>query len=151
MPYIEEKFELNQATAGVSESDGQGATWGDIWDFLVPLNTFIILRPQDVLSCYLVGDDTSQMPAATQIRVVRRDVANSEAKPLLANCLYQQVKAFDDKNKWKHLTVGGEVVVGPDEHIVVMVNGADTAGTGDTDASASYFKLTTTRRRRSLG
>ena len=151
MAYKEEKFEINQNSTGITEVDGLGATWeGNIWDFKVPLNTWIKLRPSDIFSCYLVGDDAAQMPAATQVRVVRRDVANEDTKPILSACLYQRVKDFTDKDKMKHLTIDREIEVGPDEHIVVMVNGADAAGTGDTDASASNFKLQTTRRRKAL-
>ena len=152
MAYKEEKFELNQNSTGITESDGLGATWAaDIWDFKPPLNTFLKLKPTDIFSCYLVGDDAAEMPAATQVRIVKRDAANEDAKPVLSACLYQRVKEFQDKGKFKRLTLDREVEVGPDEHLVVMVNGADAAGTGDLDASASNFRLQTTRRRRPLG
>lgn len=148
--YKEEAFELNQNTTGITESDGLGATFADIWDFKVPLNTTVKLKPGDIISCYLVGDDAAEMPATTQIRVVRRDVANEDAKPILSACNYQTVKQFADVGKMKRLTIDHEVVIGPDEHLVVMVNGADATGTGDTDASASNFRLKTTRKRKGL-
>ena len=151
MAYIEEKFELNSGVSGVTESDGLGATWhADIWDFKVPINNWILLKPKDVFSCYLVGDDGVEMPAKTQVRIVKRDVANEEAKPILPNLLYQQIKNFRDRDLVMHINVRGVVEVGPEEHIVVQVNGADVATTGDLDASASHFKLVTTRRRKRL-
>lgn len=151
MGFIEERFEINPGTTGITESDGKGATWhADIWDFKVPLNTEILLKPTDVFSCYLVGDDAVEMPKTTQIRVVRRDVANEDAEPVLTTLLYQSVKAFTDKDKLMHLSILGKVNVGPEEHIVVMINGADAATTGDVDASASHFRIQTTRRRKAL-
>jgi len=151
MSFREDRFELNQSTTGITESDGLGATWqADIWDFKVPLNTWIKLHPTDIFACYLVGDDASEMPASTQVRVVVRDVANEDSKPILSALLYQRVKAFTDRDKLKNLTIAKEIVVGPEEHIVVQVNGADAATTGDVDASASNFKLVTTRRRKAL-
>lgn len=152
MAYKEEKFELNQGSTGITESDGLGASWAaDIWDFKLPLNTWLKLRPGDVFSCYLVGDDAAEMPAATQVRVVRRDVANEDAKPVLTSCLYQRLKEFQDKGKFQRLTIDREVEIGPDEHLVVMAYGADATGTGNVDASASNFRLQTTRRRKGLG
>lgn len=148
--YKEESFELNESTTGITESDGLGATFADVWDFKVPLNTILKLKPGDIISCYLVGDDAAEMPAATQIRVVRRDVANEDAKPVLSAANYQTVKQFSDRGKMKRLTIDKEVEIGADEHLVVMVSGADATGTGDTDASASNFRLKTTRRRRGL-
>ena len=151
MGQITERFELNQSTSGITESDGAGASWSaDIWDFKVPTNTEIILSPRDIFSCYLVGDDVAEMPSATQIRVVVRDVANQSAKAILRDILYQRVKSFSDTKKIAYLDIDREIVVTSEEHIVVMVYGADAAGTNDTDASASHFKLVTTRKRKAL-
>lgn len=153
MGFIEERFEINPSSTGITESDGQGATWhADIWDFKVEANTQIKLKPTDVFSCYLIGDDTGEMPKTTQIRIVRRDVANEGAEPVLTTLPYQLVKAFTDKDKLIHLSIPREVIVDEYEHIVVMINGLDVTGVaGDTDASASHFRIQTTRRRKALG
>lgn len=149
---IEEKFELNGSTSGVTAADGLGATWAaDIWNFQLPLNTWLLLRPGDIFSCYLIGDDAAEMPATTQVRVVIRDVNNQEALPILKDTLYQSLKSFTDRDKVVALDIARERIVGPDERIAIMVNGADATGTGDTDASASHFKLVTRRRRKPLG
>ena len=151
MGFIDETFELNSGEAGITESDPNGANWvSDVWDFKVPLNTFIVLRPTDVFGCNLVGDDAAAMPNTTQIRILRADVANTERKPVLTALPYKQVQEFQDKKKMMRLSIVKEVIVGPDEHLIVQINGADAATTGDTDASASYFKLKTTRRRKAL-
>lgn len=148
----EERFEINPSATGVTAADGLGASWqADIWDFRVPLGHEIVLKPTDIFSCYLVGDNAAEMPATTQVRIVKRDVANEDAIPLLRNCLYQLCKAFTDRDQLMRLPLNGsEMVIREHEHIVIMVNGLDTAGTGDTDASASHFKITTTRRRKSI-
>lgn len=152
MAFVEEKFELNGVSSGVTAADGQGATWqADIWNFKVGYNTWIILRPGDVFACYLKGDDGSEMPAATQVRIVVRDGNNQDSIPIMKDVLYKQIQAFTDRDKVVALDIDREVVVGPDERIVVLVNGADAATTGDVDASASHFKLVTRRRRKALG
>ena len=145
-----ERWELNPSASGVTATDGQGAKWADIWDFEVPFHVQIDLKPTDIFSAYLVGDDSSEMPATTQIRVVKRDVANEDSISILSPMNYQTGKEFSDRKKLTHLTMASTMSVGTDEHIVVQVYGADAATTGDTDASASYFKLITTRKRKGL-
>ncbi len=147
----EERFEVNPASTGITEQDGRGTNWWDIWDFKVSLNQVVILRPTDVFSCYLVGDDAAAMPNATKVRVVKRDVANEDSIPILPVVNYKQAQEFADKNLQMHLrALGGVMEVVAEEHIVVQVSGADATGTGDTDASASHFKIFCTRRRKSL-
>ena len=146
----EEIFDLTSSETGITETDGQGALWADIWDFTVPVNHAIVLKPTDVFGCKLVGDDAAEMPAKTQVRVLRGDVTNTERRPVLTPLPYQLVKEFVDKKKIMRLSITQPVKVGANEHIVVQVNGADAAGAGDTDASASYFKLRTMRIRKAL-
>ena len=149
MGWKTERFELNSGVSGVTELDGQGATWqADIWDFKVPVNTQVILSPSDTIALYLVGDDAAEMPKVTQVRVVIRDVSNEIAKPIIKSCNYQRFKSFQDRKQIVNLEIGEEIVVESEQHIVVMVNGIDAATTGDTDASASLFKLVTTRNRK---
>lgn len=149
MGFIEERFEINPNSTGITETDGQGALWADIWDFKVQPNTQIKLKPTDIFSCYLIDDGGSvEMPKTTQVRVVRRDVANEDAEPILTTVLYQSIKAFTDKDKLMHLSIPWEIIVDEYEHIVVMING--NGATGDTDASLSHFKIQTTRRRKAL-
>lgn len=144
-----ERCEINSSSTGITELDGKGATWtADIWDFKVPINQRFILKPGDTFAVYLVGDDAAEMPKSTKVRVVVRDVTNEAAKPILKDCLYQRLKSFSDRNQLVTLEIAQPIVVDSEEHIVVMVNGADAAGTGDTDASASHFKLLTTRERK---
>jgi len=150
MGNIEERFEVSSLSTGITEADGGGATWKDIWDFRVPLNIRIVLKPTDIFSCYLDGDDAAEMPATTQVRLLHRDVANEQSKPLIRAMLYAQLKDFQDKDKIIRLQIPKALVIGPSEHIVVQVNGADATGTGDIDASDSYFKVVTNRIRRSL-
>ena len=149
---VEERFELNQAASGITEQDGQGASWlADIWDYEVPINTSVHLKPTDIFGVYLVGDDAAEMPDSTRIRVVVRGVAGVQHQPILRDIMYTNVKSFVDKNKYVSLDIDHDIWVNAGEHIVVLVNGADATGTGDTDASASYFKLLTHRRRKPLG
>ncbi len=147
----EERYEINSSSVGITESDGSGATWKDIWDFKVSVNQQIVLNPTDIFSAYLVGDDTAEMPKNTRVRLVKRDVTNEDAKPLLPELPYQQAKEFKDRALLMHLAIQGTLVVESEEHIVVQINGADATGTGDTDASASYFKIFTHRRKKVLG
>ena len=145
-----ERWELNPAASGVTATDGQGAKWADIWDFEVPYHVEIVLNPSDIVSFYLVGDDAAAMPNTTQIRMVKRDTANEESIPILSPVNYKTGQEFQDSKKLMHLTMASPISVGTDEHIVVQVYGADALGSGDTDASASHFKLITTRRRKGL-
>ena len=144
----EEKYEISSSSTGIVEADGDGTNWKDIWNLTVPLSTWVILKPTDTFACYLVGDDAAEMPKVTRIRIVRRDVTNEEAKPVLSEILYQLAKDETDKDKLMHLSIGTQIVVGPEEHIVVQIAGLDATGAaGDTDASASRFKIMTTRRK----
>ena len=146
-----EKFELNPKTSGITESDGKGATWGDNWDFKIPYHVVVQLKPSDVFSCYLIGDDAAEMPASTLVQVVKRDVMNLDSTPIIKPFLYQMAKEFSNKKKLLYLDITAPLFVSTEEHIVVQVNGADAAGTGDLDVSASHFKLVTIRKRRALG
>ncbi len=146
----EEKFELNSQSPGITEQDGSGILWKDIWDFKVPINQSIVLKPTDLFSAYLVGDDVAEMPNVTRIRVARRDVANEDAKSVLGEVYYKLAKEFTDKNLLMHLSIDQPVEIGAEEHIVVQVSGLDATGTGDTDASASFFKILTPRKRKSI-
>ena len=148
--FKEERYEINSSSTGITESDGTGATWKDIWDFKVPVNQWIVLSPGDIFSCYLIGDDAAEMPKATRVRIVKRDVTNEDSKPVLPELPYQQVKQFTDRDLLMHLAIVDKVIVGAEEHIVVQVNGIDAATTGDLDASASYFKIFTHRRKKVL-
>ena len=147
---ITEKFELNANTSGITAADGVGTNFADVWDFEPPYNTRLKLHAGDVFSCYLVGDDAAEMPAKTRIRIVKRDVSNEQAKPVLSDCQYNLCKSFSEKKKMLRLTIPGEIVVDTAEHLVVMVSGMDANGDGDVDASASYFKLEILRERKAL-
>ena len=149
--FREERYEINSASTGITEADGTGATWKDIWDFKVGLNQWIILSSQDIFSAYLIGDDAAEMPKTTRVRIVKRDVTNEDAKPVLSELPYQRLKAFTDRDLLMHLAITDRLTVEPEEHIVVQVNGVDAAGTGDLDASASYFKIFTHRRKKASG
>lgn len=151
-PSRDEKFEINSGSTGITESDGQGALWADIWAFQIPLNQKIIIKPTSIFACNLVGDDAAAMPNNTQVRVLRRDVSAEDQKTILPACPYKQLQEFRDRNLFmRFLNLGEDVILGEGEWVVVQVNGADATGTGDTDASASYFKLICNRRRKPLG
>jgi len=151
-PSKDEKFEINSASTGITETDGSTTLWVDNWDYVVQTNQKIVIKPEDIFACYLVGDDASEMPAKTRVRVVRRDVTNEDSTPLIPELPYQSAKDFQDKNKlmrFRSLRTP-EVVLGEGEHLVVQVAGADVATTGDLDASASFFKIMCHRRRKPL-
>ena len=149
---VTEFKEITESTTGVAQLDGNGATWQrDIFNLTVPYNQKHTLTSNSTFSIYLVGDDASEMPAKTLVRVVKRDADSQELIPLL-NTLYVNCKEFTNVKKIAHLTIkqGQSVVVRPGEHLAIMVNGADVATTGDTDASASRFRITSQRERTSI-
>lgn len=148
MPIKEDRYEINPSSIGITEADGDGINWKDIWDYKVPLNTWIILQPTNLFAAKLTGDDAAEMPTTTRIRVVRRDVANEDSRAVLSEIYYQLAKDFTDLAKLMHLSIKDKVTVNSEEHIVVQIAGKDATGAaGDTDASASYFKIMTTRRK----
>lgn len=145
-----EPKEITESTTGVAALAGQGATWNvDIWNLTIPFNQKHKLGPTNTFSCSLVGDDAAQMPDKTLVRVVKRDMDSWETVTLLST-LYKNCKEFTDKNKIQNLTVRNDILCTPGEHIAIMVNGADVATTGDTDQTASSFKLTSLRERKSI-
>lgn len=150
MAFVREKFELNQSSTNVTATDGIGANFGDIWDFKSLFGTKIILRPGDTISMLLTGDDAAEMPDTTRIEIVKRDVTNTEAIPLLGEVLYGAIKQFSSKKAILKLSITKEIIVNTDEHIVIRINGIDAATTGDLDASASRFALITTRERETV-
>ena len=146
-----EKFEINSGSTGITEADGSGTLWKDNWDYKVAVNQWIQITPESTFSANLVGDDAAAMPNITRVRIVRRDVANEDHKTILPECLYKQVQEEQDRMLWmtfKNLTAN--ILLGPEEHIVIQCAGADAAGTGDLDASASRFSLKCQRRRKAL-
>lgn len=146
-----EKFEINSASTGITEADGNGANWKDIWEYKVPVNTWVTIDAESVFACNLVGDDAAAMPNTTRIIVVRRDVANEDSKPLMPEIHYKAVQEEQDKKKMMYFRgLATPVTVGPEERVVVRIAGADAAGTGDTDASASRFKISCMRGRKRL-
>jgi len=148
----DEKFEINAGSTGITETDGQGTTFADIWVYKIQTNQKIVVNPDSIFACNLVGDDAAAMPNNTQVRVLRRDVTGEDAKTILPACPYIQVQEFQDKNKFMRFrNLVQEVVCGEGEEIAVQISGADAAGTGDTDASASYFKMIVNRRRNRIG
>ena len=145
-----EPKEITESTTGVAELDGQGATWQvDIWNLTIPFNQKHKIGPSSIFSCYLVGDDAAEMPDKTLVRVVKRDMDEQETVTLLST-LYQNCKEFTNKAKLQKLTTRADILCTAGEHIAIMVNGADVATTGDTDASASNFRLTSLRERKSI-
>ena len=144
--------EISESTTGVAQVDGNGATWQvDIFNLTVPFNQKHVFTSNCTVYMSLVGDDAAQMPDRTLVRVVKRDMDSQELKPLLST-LYVNCKEPKNVKKMAHLNIpeGEQVVVTPGEHIAIMVNGADAATTGDTDASASSFRITSQRERKSI-
>lgn len=145
-----EPKEITESTTGVAALAGQGATWTvDIWNLTIPFNQKYKIGPTDTFSCYLVGDDAAEMPAKTLVRVVKRDMDTQEIVTLLST-LYQNCKEFADKNKIRTLTPRNDILCTPGEHIAIMVNGIDVTTSGDTDQTASNFRLTSLRERKSI-
>ncbi len=149
MPEITERIEITAAIVDVTVGDGNGASFADIWALLVPINQKYTVTEQDSLSCYLVGDDTVEMPANTKVRVVKKSIGRVDSSTVTPIVLYSQLKEFADIRKLFFLGVN-RTVIGPGEYLILQVAGADVAGTGDTDGSASSFKITATRTRPSL-
>ena len=147
-----EKYEINAASPGITEADGSGALWKDIWDYQVQTNQYILLTPESIFAVYLIGDDAAAMPNSTRVKVVRRDVTGEDESTLITEVPYKVAQEFQDKKKllrFRGLT--RDVLIGEGEHIVVRIAGVDAATTGDTDASASWFKIICQRRKKALG
>lgn len=148
--YLVESYDIQPSTDGITATDGAGATWNaDNWDLKPSAGLQYRVGSWSQFSLYLVGDDASEMPADTRVRVVKRDITNEEQE-IIWTGLYAQVKEFADKKKRACLGCTREFVINGGEHLVVQANGADVAGTGDLDVSASHFKLASKRRRRAL-
>lgn len=145
----EEAFDITQGDPNVTGANTAAATWGDVWDFKVPIGIGIILMPNHSFSCYLHSLAPAEAEANALVEIVLRDSAEREEKTLLGATLYKTVREFQDNNLKARLSLKEPVKVFEEQHIVVrakVASGVDVTG----GAVESYFDLESIRIRESL-
>jgi len=139
MPRIlEDEFRINENSNGVTATAGVANSESDIWTFIVPDSTSMILRPGDIFSV-LLQDAAGPTALATtsQVKLVHAD-ANGIITRELVSAAYTTVTEFQDRNSI--MTLGKRTEVGANEQIIVRVTGNLAVSTAD-----SIFQLSTLR------
>lgn len=143
----EEAWDLTQGDSNVTGTDTAAATWGDLWDYKVPVGLGHILMPNHCFSCYL--ESLSEAEDNALVEIVLRDSAEADEKTILSPTLYKTLKEFQDINLKARLNLKEPLKVFEEQHIVIRAksaSGIDVTG-GSTE---SYFDLEMVRIREAL-
>lgn len=144
---VEEAIDITQGDAGVTGTNTAAATWGDLWDYQVPVGIGLVLMPSHCFSVYL--ESLSEAEANALVEIVLRDSAGAEEKTILHPTLYATLKEFQDVNLKARLNLKEPIKVFEEQHIVIRAksaSGIDVTG----GSSESYFDLEATRIRETL-
>ena len=138
MPRIlEDEFRINENSNGVTSAAGVANSESDIWTFIVPDSTSMILRPGDIFSVLLQDTTPTALATTSQVKLVHAD-ANGIISRELVSAAYTTVTEFQDRNSI--MTLGKRTEVGANEQIIVRVTGNLAVSTAD-----SIFQLSTLR------
>ena len=138
MPRIlEDEFRINENSNGVTATAGVANSESDIWTFIVPDSTSMILRPGDIFSVLLQDTTPTALATTSQVKLVHAD-ANGIISRELVSAAYTTVTEFQDRNSI--MTLGKRTEVSANEQIIVRVTGNLAVSTAD-----SIFQLSTLR------
>ena len=148
---LQEPFTLTQADAAITATDGLHSTaYGTIYSYLVPVGIGHIILPGHTISMYLYGDDASEMPNTTLVRVLLQDASAQDRKAIMGPILYASLRNFTDRDQMARFSVPEPVKVFERQYIIVEMAGQDVAGTAGQTATGSYFEMHISRVRQPL-
>jgi hypothetical protein len=135
---LEDEFRINENSSGITAAAGVANSESDIWTFIVPDSTSLILRPGDIFSV-LLQDSAGPTGLATtsQVKLVYAD-ANGIITRELVSSAYTTVTEFQDRNSI--MTLGRRTEVSANQQIIIRVTGDLAVSTAD-----SIFQLSTLR------
>lgn len=145
----EETFELNTSVSGISSNDLAAATADNslqiLWEYPIPTGYSLVFSREDIFSAYLEDSETTpaESVASTKVDVVIMDSAKQNARSLLNELRYGNIKEFEDVDKLVHLDIpaGEQVIAREGERVCIRAN--NTGGAVTTlDVDDSYFRLT---------
>ena len=139
-------FHLTSNDGGNTETDGVANAWSDIWKFVVPRGTEIILTPGSLFSCFL--EDTGPAEIGDQdnkVKIEVRDPAEASAELVYGPNPYLRSKEFQDNDLKATLKITGPISV-PSRYLIVISAYDGTA----IDASDSYYDLLVQRIQRGV-
>ena len=142
MPVKPMEHTITQNDGNVTSANGTAAVMSDIYDYLVPRHTAILIRPEDILSAYF-KDAAAGALATDAFEMVIRD-PNELSSELLAQGNYLRIKEFTDKNKT--LKMGMSKLIKSDYHLVLRFNATTVLV-----VASCYFQLTCMRYAETLG
>lgn len=148
---VQESIDITQGDSNCSGSDTIAATWGDLWVYRVPVGIGHVLMPAHTFSCYLhsLSTPAAEVEDNALVKIVMRDSASQEEKPILTETLYKTLKEFQDVNLKARLNLKEPLKVVEEQYIVVKaktLKGVDVTG----GAKESYFDLEAIRVREAL-
>lgn len=147
---VEEAIDITQGDSNCSGSNTVAATWGDVWVYRVPVGIGHVLMPAHTISAYLQSLITgAEVEDNALVKIVMRDSASQEEKPILTETLYKTLKEFQDVNLKARLNLKEPLKIVEEQYIVIRaktLNGVDVTG----GAKESYFDLEAIRIREAL-
>ena len=147
---VEESIDITQGDANCTGANTAALTWGDLWSYRVPVGIGHVLMPAHTFSCYLQSLTTgAEVESNALVKIVMRDSASQEEKPILTETLYKTLKEFQDVNLKARLNLKEPLKIVEEQYIVIRaktLNGVDVTG----GAVESYFDLEAIRIREAL-
>ena len=136
-----EPFVITQEDSNVTQADTAAATLADLFLYRVPKGQKIILRPEDVICLYSENTSAGALQAVGLVKLELRDATQTQRRALVQSTQYANFNGeFKDEDKLIHLDIQGEIVVGEQEYLALMVK--DSTGA---DKDNSYFEIRTHR------
>jgi len=127
---------ITQNDANITAANGTAAIMSDIYDYLCPRHTAILLRPEDIVSAYM-KDAGAEAVATDPYELVVRD-PNSLSSEVISQGQYTIIKEFQDSNKTKKL--GLSKLIKSDFHLVLRFNATTVLV-----VTTCYFQITCLR------
>ena len=132
---VEEQIQLDQNTSGITAANGTAAVLSDIYVYVCPDRSQLVLNPNDFIALYL-KDAGAEAAATDRCRVVLTDPLGRRER-VIAEGQYTMFKEFTDVTKKKFF--GQRVVVPANFRLKIQV-----VATTVLVVSTCYFNLSCT-------
>jgi hypothetical protein len=140
MPTIlQDEFRITQNASGVAQAAGTADVSSDVVTFTVPDSTGFIIRPGDVLSCYLASSVPTEVAGTSMVKLIHTD-SNSVIERELANVSYTVLIEWSNRNII--YTFGQRYELSPDERLLIRTTANLAVATAHTRFQISCLRGT---------
>lgn len=116
---VQEEVQINQATDGVTMTDGTANVDTTIAKYIVPDKSQIEIRATDFIAMYLADATPTELGATSQVTILKTDAMGRRTR-VLAQGEYQQFKEFQDSLK-KYFFKGKTVIIEAKWQLLIKV------------------------------